>query len=508
MNGRRTFKVFSRTVLVLFTLLSSVAAIPVSSDAQPPGLARAIEVQDRYNPQLMKTPLVVGTAVGLTPGGQPVIKVFAQSHGASLPPVLDGVTVVPEVTGMFTARQDPNPRDRFPRPVPIGVSTGHPDVTAGTIGARVRDAQGNVYALSNNHVYANTNDASVGDNVLQPGSIDGGTDPQDRIGSLYAFVPIDFDGGSNYVDAAIASTRTDLVGYYTPSFGYGTPSAATVTASLTQPVQKFGRTTGWTQGEVSGINATIDVCYEAKCNPVRCICRQSARFVDQIVIIPGTFSSGGDSGSLIVTDDENKNPVGLLFAGSDVNTIANPIDQVLDSFDVEIDDGSGGGGNMPPTASFVYECTDLSCQFNASGSDDPEGSISSYDWNFGDGNTGSGVTTSHTYSAGDTYTVALTVTDEGGATDTESQSVTVSSGGGITLTATGHKVKGRHHVDLTWSGATSSNVDVYRDGAPIKTTANDGAYTDATNNVGGGSYTYEVCEEGTTTCSNEVTVNF
>jgi PKD repeat protein len=230
--------------------------------------------------------------------------------------------------------------------------------------------------------------------------------------------------------------------------------------------------------------------------------------VDQIVIIPGTFSSGGDSGSLIVTDDENKNPVGLLFAGSDVNTIANPIDQVLDSFDVEIDDGSGGGGNMPPTASFVYECTDLSCQFNASGSDDPEGSISSYDWNFGDGNTGSGVTTSHTYSAGDTYTVALTVTDEGGATDTESQSVTVSSGGGITLTATGYKVKGRHHVDLTWSGATSINVDVYRDGALSETTANDGAYTDATNNVGGGSYTYQVCEERTTTCSNEVTVNF
>ncbi|MBW3563151.1 MAG: S8 family serine peptidase [Acidobacteria bacterium] len=79
---------------------------------------------------------------------------------------------------------------------------------------------------------------------------------------------------------------------------------------------------------------------------------------------------------------------------------------------------------------------------------------------------------------------------------------------GISLSATGYKVKGRWHTDLSWSGASSTNVDVYRDGSVIATTANDGAYTDATNFVGGGSLTYQICEAGTSTCSNSVTVTF
>ena len=79
---------------------------------------------------------------------------------------------------------------------------------------------------------------------------------------------------------------------------------------------------------------------------------------------------------------------------------------------------------------------------------------------------------------------------------------------GITLEASGGKVRGRHTIDLTWTGAMSTNVDVWRNGVDIATTANDGAYTDATNNRGQGSYTYRVCEAGTTTCSDEVTVTF
>ncbi len=80
---------------------------------------------------------------------------------------------------------------------------------------------------------------------------------------------------------------------------------------------------------------------------------------------------------------------------------------------------------------------------------------------------------------------------------------------GIALTATGSKVKGAQKADLIWSGATSTSVDVYRNGGtPITTTANDGAYTDNITNKGGGSYTYKVCELGTATCSNEVTVVF
>jgi CARDB len=73
-------------------------------------------------------------------------------------------------------------------------------------------------------------------------------------------------------------------------------------------------------------------------------CIKAARFVDQLVIEPGTFSGGGDSGSLIVTDDGNKNPVALLFAGSSTQTIANRIDLVLNRFAVHVD----GGTSAPP----------------------------------------------------------------------------------------------------------------------------------------------------------------
>ena len=85
---------------------------------------------------------------------------------------------------------------------------------------------------------------------------------------------------------------------------------------------------------------------------------------------------------------------------------------------------------------------------------------------------------------------------------------TAGGGGGFSLSANGYKVKGKWTADLSWSGATSANVDIYRDGSYLTTTANDGAYTDATDFKGGGSLTYQVCEEGTAVCSNTATANF
>jgi len=221
------------------------------------------------------------------------------------------------------------------RPVPIGVSTGHPDITAGTIGCRVTDGT-YVYALSNNHVYADENLASIGDNVLQPGTYDDGVDPDDAIGTLADFEPIIFHPRkTNTIDAAIALTSTDMLGRATPSDypdGYGTPSSTIRTDNLLGlPVQKYGRTTLLTTGVITDINATVRVGYSTR----------SAIFVGQILITPGDFSAGGDSGSLIVTYDPGdasvKNPVGLLFAGSSTHTVANPIDEVLEAFGVTID---------------------------------------------------------------------------------------------------------------------------------------------------------------------------
>ena len=91
-----------------------------------------------------------------------------------------------------------------------------------------------------------------------------------------------------------------------------------------------------------------------------------------------------------------------------------------DSISVQVDNV-----NDPPTASFSYSCTLLDCSFDASASSDPDGTLSNYDWTFGDGNTGSGVTTAHSYAAGGTYSAQLTVTDNRGATDTSVRDIVV-----------------------------------------------------------------------------------
>jgi subtilisin family serine protease len=80
--------------------------------------------------------------------------------------------------------------------------------------------------------------------------------------------------------------------------------------------------------------------------------------------------------------------------------------------------------------------------------------------------------------------------------------------GQITLSARGRKVGGINTVRLTWSGANSTNIDVYRNGVVVVTTANTGAYIDSTGDIGRAQYVYKVCEAGTQTCSNEVTVRF
>jgi subtilisin family serine protease len=78
---------------------------------------------------------------------------------------------------------------------------------------------------------------------------------------------------------------------------------------------------------------------------------------------------------------------------------------------------------------------------------------------------------------------------------------------GITLTATPRSTRGGNRVDLAWSGATGASVDLYRNGSPLVTTANDGAYTDKLKRATG-TFTYRVCEVGTSTCSNDASVTF
>jgi len=333
-----------KLLLAVLLLLS----LPASGWAQEPEdlliprtqLRAAIRAQELHTEVLMLDPNVVGTGVGAGARGQGVVKIFVKdARKGGLPDFLDGIPAEVEETGEIVALRQPRETEplavdrtaRLDRPVPIGVSTGHPLITAGTIGCRVTDGT-DVYALSNNHVYANSNKASIGDNVLQPGTYDGGRNPEDKIGTLDDFTLIEFSPyASNKIDAAIAKSSPADLGNATPSDGYGTPRSATWPATVGLRVMKYGRTTGLTKGRIYAINATVNVNYGPSSG--------TARFVNQIVITPGTFSAGGDSGSLIVVErgSNARKPVGLLFAGSSAVTIANPIDFVLAPFGVTID---------------------------------------------------------------------------------------------------------------------------------------------------------------------------
>jgi hypothetical protein len=339
-------------VVVLFLVLSGVSSAQGNSDS---AFARVKEVQERHTEKLMAKEGVVGTAVGLNDKGQPAVVVLLARPGvAGIAPQLDGVPVRLVVTGEFHALKASgkpiNPRSWFPRPVPIGVSTGLPDMTSGTIACRVKKSDGSLYALSGNYTYANLNRGVIGtDHVLQPSPYFHGRDPRDAIGTLSDFEPIllfPYEGKlitfeDNTIYGAIAAIMYDgstpRVGNATPSDGYGTPSSTPVTPYIGQSVQKYGAGTALTKGTVELLNATVFVDYgdvNGDGFPER------AKWVNQIMVTPGVgvgaFAFGGDDGSLIVTQEGN-HPIGLLHTGSEVHVAASPIDAVLTRFGVTVD---------------------------------------------------------------------------------------------------------------------------------------------------------------------------
>jgi len=312
------------------------------------------QTKREYEPLMMSKSNVVAIGVGfkITGGVQTnepavvvsVVKklpVIQLPESARVPKTLGGLpTDVVEIGKVF-ALQDPTEKMRPARP---GISIGHFQITAGTLGCLVQRT-GQVYILSNNHVLANSNAAQLGDAILQPGPIDGGTSA-DQIGTLEQFVPIGFESstspgcsplaslmrlfgpakplinepGNNTVDCAIAKPLSaDLVDPDILKIGIPTGAG---TASLGTQVQKSGRTTGLTTDQITQIDVTVSVDYGGKI----------AIYKNQLMA--GAMSQGGDSGSAVL--DMNKQVVGLLFAGSNTTTIMNPIQFVLDALGVQI----------------------------------------------------------------------------------------------------------------------------------------------------------------------------
>ncbi len=322
------------------------------------------EVKRQYEAQLMSMTNVVATGVGYKIAGDTptdevsvVVSVIKKlplaqlTEATTVPKTIGGMKTDVIETGLIVAFQDPKQRMRPARP---GCSIGHHLITAGTLGCLVQRGD-QVYILSNNHVLANSNLAQEGDPIWQPGKYDGGTSA-DQIATLDRFIPIGFPGdptppptpepggcsplaaimkffqaqpmpkiqinepGNNTVDCALAKPLSpDLV---SPDIlNIGVPIGVG-TATLGTALQKMGRTTGYTTGQITQLDVTVSVDYGGKI----------ATYRNQLMA--GAMSQGGDSGSAVL--DMNKRVVGLLFAGSDTTTILNPIQHVLDALEVQV----------------------------------------------------------------------------------------------------------------------------------------------------------------------------
>jgi hypothetical protein len=327
-------------------------------------LEKARAAKREYVDLLMKNKNVVACGVGYKRVGGQLTQELAVvvSVIKKLPPeALAMDEIIPRVVGTVQTdivetgviRSLQAPTDQW-RPAPGGVSIGHFNITAGTLGCLVTRGS-ELFILSNNHVLANSNAAGIGDSSLQPGKYDGGTEA-DRIATLEAFVPIQFEvspptclvvsdlvrllnlmarlagsshrvsgyraaAAANLVDSAIARPLSaDLVERRILNIGIPRGSRD---ASLGTAIRKSGRTTGFTTGDIQQIDASVRVSYGNS---------GTALFQDQFVA--GAMSQGGDSGSAVL--DGEGYVIGLLFAGSDTTTIINRIANVTAALNVSV----------------------------------------------------------------------------------------------------------------------------------------------------------------------------
>lgn len=263
-------------------------------------------------------------------------------------------------------------QEELPGPVELGSSGGNNndfdlsgstivDCCSGTLGSLIQDSTGRQYLLSNNHVLARSDHASVGDAIVQPGLIDNNCTPSGDgagtvpVGSLTGWLPL--SSGQTNADAAIAQVASRSVDPAGSILELGTrqadgtlaaaPPGVSSTggkgenASLNLQVAKSGRTTGLTCGGVSTIGLDISIDYYRDCAETKAYLTRV--FTNQLGISGNRFSDAGDSGALVV-DAGDAEPVGLYFAGgTDASGVgqgvANPAGDVLSELSSQV----GGG---------------------------------------------------------------------------------------------------------------------------------------------------------------------
>jgi len=270
-------------------------------------------------------------------------------------------------TGSSTVTVVPGNQNTQSAPVELGTSGGNgtdsisnpADHTitccGGTLGSLVTRGS-TQYILSNNHVLAKSDTATVGDPVVQPGLIDAGLTPNTKcdktqattVANLSQFVNLESQSSasSSNIDAAIAQVVTGEVdplgnilflGAMADANGVPVPGAPNagvgLPATLNMAVAKSGRSTGLTCSTVLSVNINTSVEYNKSCDGTGATF--TVDYDNQVDVAGGQFGAEGDSGSLIVTQDTT-DPVALLYGGSDTDTVGNPVSAVLNFF------GSGG----------------------------------------------------------------------------------------------------------------------------------------------------------------------
>lgn len=386
-----------------------MSTTPVTPDL-PPVADQAVQAQEQYQAQLLDKHNVVGVAVGykesegvvtdevavvvLVQEKKPLAALSAQDL---IPKELNGQKTDVVEVGYLTAQQ--NGRSRFRPVIPSGVSIGHYKVTAGTLGTLVKDkATGETLILSNNHVLANSNDAVVGDAILQPAAMDSGAQPADLIARLARFERIYFTdetvntptppinpgnpptgggaacdilgvvvrvantlaaltGSSRRVQAMAAQDAADMISDYpqiTRAMALAGIPENKLDAALARPLDAAMFADEIRQiGVVNDIKTPMLGMAVRKYGRTTELTSGTVNLLNATVdiayntiqgtrtarftgqVITSAMSQGGDSGSLVVDATENK-AVGLLFAGSTLATIFTPIDVVLNTMNITL----------------------------------------------------------------------------------------------------------------------------------------------------------------------------
>lgn len=297
------------------------AAVQMAARRSAPGVERARVVKDRHWPALQTIPGVNGAAISADDQGNPMILVLTERAGVpGIPSMIEGLATREFVMGRMSAFAKPGSGTT----VKGGSSSFNENAcSAGTLGCVV-EKNGLKYFLSCNHVFARVNEASLGEYIVSPGSLDLRCAPSTRIATLAAFAPLSFTS-DNFVDAAIAAPIPGVNPSCSMTSGYR-PTTTIAQAYTGMAVKTTGKSGVIKTGTVIGIHATGSAAYSNG---------QAATFVEQI-IVSANFAGPGDSGALVVTDRGN-DPVGMVAAGGASGaTMCNDIGFVLLQFGASI----------------------------------------------------------------------------------------------------------------------------------------------------------------------------